>query len=235
MAIFEVCTDSLEGVLAAKDAGAHRVELCANLLEGGVTPSIGVIDLACPVGVPVHVLVRPRAGEFVYSSREWRVMLRDLEAIKGAGASGAVIGALEHDGRIDLERTRELIAASRPMSVTFHRAFDVCRDPIIALEELIELGADRILTSGQAATALEGAAMIRALLEQARGRIAIVAGGGIRAHNVRRVLLETGATEIHFTATEALESGISAPLSFGVHRQTTRAEIERVISSARGE
>jgi copper homeostasis protein len=233
MPIFEVCTDSLEGVIAARDAFAHRVELCSSLLEGGVTPSIGLIELACNVGIPVHVLVRPRAGGFVYSSDEMRVMLRDLGAIQGAGATGAVIGVLEPDGNLDLERTRELIAASRPMSVTFHRAFDVCRDPMGVLEQLIELGADRVLTSGQAATALEGAALIRRLIEHSRDRIVVMAGGGIRAHNLKRVLLETGATELHFTARETLEPSTASPLSFGAHRETARAEIERVISSAR--
>lgn len=231
MPIFEVCTDSLTGVHAARDAGAHRVELCSSLDDGGVTPSIGLVELACEIGIPVHVLVRPRAGSFVYSSHEVQVMLRDLEAIKHAGASGAVIGALEANGNLDLERARELISAARPMSVTFHRAFDVCHDPMGTLEHLIELSVDRVLTSGQAPTALEGAPLIRRLVEQSRSRIVVMAGGGIRAHNVKRVLFETGVTELHFTAREALEPGIGSPLSFGAHRETTRAEIEGVISS----
>jgi copper homeostasis protein len=232
MPIFEVCTDSLAGVHAAQNAGAHRVELCSSLENGGVTPSIGVIELACQVGIPVHVLVRPRAGDFVYSSAEMNVMLRDLAAIKNAGASGSVIGVLERDGRLDLERTRELIAASRPMSVTFHRAFDACHDPAGVLEGLIALGVDRVLTSGQAPTALEGASLIRTLNEQARDRIVVMAGGGIRAHTVNRVLLETGVTEVHFTAREWRESQAPSSLPFGTHRETIQAEIERVISSA---
>jgi copper homeostasis protein len=232
MPIFEVCTDALVGVIAARDADAHRVELCSSLDDGGITPSLGLIELACQVGVPVHVLVRPRAGNFVYSSDEMKVMLRDLEAIKNAGASGAVIGVLERDGSLDLERTRALIAASRPMSVTFHRAFDVCRDPTRVLEQLIALGVDCVLTSGQAPTALEGAAVIKQLNAQARGRIVVMAGGGVRAHTVQRVLLETGVTEIHFTSRESLETQNASPLSFGTYRETTQAEIERVISSA---
>jgi copper homeostasis protein len=231
MPIFEVCTDSLAGVMAARDAGAHRAELCSSVDDGGITPSIGLIELACEVGIPVHVLVRPRAGNFVYSSAEMRVMLRDLEAIKNAGAAGAVIGVLERDGQLDLERTRELIAASRPMSVTFHRAFDVCNDPTGVLEQLIGLGVDRVLTSGQEPTALEGAAVIQKLNHQARGRIVVMAGGGIRAHNVKRVLLETGVTEIHFTARESLAAETSSPPSFGAHRETTQAEIKRLISN----
>jgi copper homeostasis protein len=234
MPIFEVCTDSLTGVIAARDAGAHRVELCSSLDDGGITPSIGLIELSCEVGIPVHVLVRPRAGNFVYSGCEMRVMLHDLEAIKKAGASGTVLGVLEQDENLDLERTRELITASRPMSVTFHRAFDVCNDPAGVLEQLIALGVDRVLTSGQAPTALEGAHVIRRLNEQSRGRIVVMAGGGIRAHNVKRVLLETGVTEVHFTAREAFEQQSESPLSFGTHRETTQVEIERVISSAQG-
>ncbi len=234
MPIFEVCTDSLAGVIAARDAGAHRVEVCSSLDDGGVTPSVGLVELACELGIPVHVLVRPRAGNFVYSSLEMKVMLRDLEMVKNVGASGAVIGVLEPDGNLDLERTRELVAASKPMNVTFHRAFDVCQDPARVLEQLIALGVDRGLTSGQAPTALEGAPVIRALVEQARGRIVVMAGGGIRAHNVKRVLLETGVTEIHFTAREALEAQAESPLSFGAHRETIQTEIERVISSAQG-
>ena len=232
MPIFEVCTDSLAGVIAARDAGAHRVELCANLSEGGVTPSLGLIELACGVGIPVHVLVRPRVGNFVYSNVETEVVLRDMAAIKNAGASGAVLGALEPDGNLDLERTRELIEASRPMSATFHRAFDICRDPMNALEQLIELGVDRLLTSGQKPSALDGAGLIRALVERAGDRIAIVAGGGIRAHNVQRVLLETGVSELHFTAREPFEPRTASAFSFGTHRETARTEIEAVISSA---
>ncbi len=232
MPIFEVCTDSLAGVIAARDAGAHRVELCSSLTDGGVTPSVGLVELACELGIPVHVLVRPRAGNFVYSSLEMKVMLRDLEMVKNVGASGAVIGVLEPDGNLDLERTRELVVALRPMSVTFHRAFDVCNDPAGVLEQLIALRVDRVLTSGQAPTALEGAHLIRNMHEQARGRIIVMAGGGIRAHNVKRVLLETGVTELHFTARESLTE-IASPLSFGTHRETTKPEIERVIFNAR--
>ncbi len=235
MPIFEVCTDSLSGVIAARNAGADRIELCANLSEGGVTPSVGLIELVCGVGIPVHVLVRPRAGDFAYSSAETEVMLRDLEAIKNAGASGAVLGALEPDGNLDLERTRTLIEASRPMSATYHRAFDVCRDPMGALEQLIELGVDRLLTSGQKPSALDGAALIRALVERAGDRIAIVAGGGIRAHNVKRVLLESGVSELHFTAREPFEPQSASAFSFGTHRETTRTEIEAVISSAQAD
>lgn len=232
MPIFEVCTDSLSGVIAARDVGADRVELCANLLEGGVTPSLGLIELACSFGIRVHVLVRPRAGDFVYTRPEIEVMRRDLEAIRRVGASGVVFGALQADGMLDRERVRELVDASRPLSVTFHRAFDACHDPTGMLEQLIDLGVDRVLTSGQKSTALEGAAVIRSLVEQSGGRITILAGGGIRAHNVKRVLLETGANELHFTAREPFEPRGASAFSFGTHRETTRDEIEAVISSA---
>lgn len=200
--LFEICVDSVEGVAAAARAGAHRVELCAALIEGGITPSIGTIEAACRTAtIPVNVIIRPRGGDFLHSEQELAVMERDIAAAKQAGAAGIVFGVLTADGAIDVAATRRLLAAARPLPVTFHRAFDMCADPVAALEVLIGLGVERVLTSGQEPTALEGSALIAALVRQAAGRI-IVMPGVVTARTIGRVLAETGATEVHFAALE---------------------------------
>jgi copper homeostasis protein len=205
--IFEVCVDSIEGAIAAQEAGAQRVELCANLVEGGVTPSLGMIRMTClNVALGVHVLIRPRGGDFYYSALEIEAMRQDIRAARDASADGVVIGLLLPDGSIDEKNTRELVEASRPMSVTFHRAFDMCADPAAALETLIELGVDQVLTSGQAPTAPEGADLIAALVRQAEGRIGIVAGGGINAGNLPALLMRTRVKQVHFSAREEVDS-----------------------------
>jgi len=202
--LIEICVESADGAGRAAEAGADRVELCSGLAEGGVTPSIGAIERAAQQcgETQVFVIVRPRGGDFVYSDAELDVMVRDIAAAKKAGANGIVSGALRPDGRVDLERTRALVEASRPQPFTFHRAFDMCDAPGRALDELVDLGVDRVLTSGQAANVIEGAALIRELIEQAAGRIIVLPGGGVREHNVEQLLRETGAQEIHFRATE---------------------------------
>jgi copper homeostasis protein len=199
--VSEICIDSADGAIAAEQAGADRVELCANLLEGGTTPSLGLMETTIArAKLPVQVMVRPRGGDFLYSHIEIEVMLRDIAAAKAARAGGVVFGCLAADGRIDAKLTEKLIAAARPLSVTFHRAFDVARDPVEALQTLIGLGIDRLLTSGQEPNALEGAPLIRRLIELAAGRLIIMPGGGITARNVARIVRETGASEIHFAA-----------------------------------
>ena len=148
--IFEICVDSIAGVRAAKEAGAHRVELCADLLEGGITPSLGMIRQARTIaGVGLNVMIRPRGGDFLFDDDELAIMRSDIETAKAEGADGVVIGLLTAAGEVDAARTRQLIALARPLSVTFHRAFDMTPDPFRALETLIELGVDRVLTSGQ--------------------------------------------------------------------------------------
>ena len=198
---FEICVDSVEGVVAAARAGAQRVELCAALIEGGITPSLGMIATAAKAAaIKVHVIVRPRGGDFVYSAAELQVMRHDLEAAKPLGVAGFVFGLLLPDGRIDRDGTAALIAAARPAAVTFHRAFDMARDPHEALDALIELGVDRVLTSGQEATALEGSDVIAALVRRAAGRIVVMPGGGVTERTAARVVAETGARELHFAA-----------------------------------
>lgn len=199
--IVEVVVDSVAGAIAAQEGGAHRVELCANLFEGGTTPSYATIELTRRhTTLGVQVMIRPRGGDFLYSDLELEVMLRDIAVAKELGAQGVVFGVLQADSRLDTPRTRRLIEAARPMQVTFHRAFDMVADPHYALDELIQLGVDRLLTSGQEATALEGVDLIRDLIRQANGRLIVMPGGGIHERNVARIVAETGATEVHFSA-----------------------------------
>jgi copper homeostasis protein len=206
--IFEICVDSIAGVIAAREAGAQRVELCASLIEGGITPSLGMIHQARKVeGIGLHVIIRPRGGDFLYSAEEVEVMEADIEAAKAAGADGLVFGMLRPDGTIDAALTERLIARSRPLAVTFHRAFDMTPDPFEALETLIELGVERVLTTGQEASSLEGADTIAALVEAAGDRI-IVMSGGMTPRTAARIVAMTGAREIHFAALSPVGSGM---------------------------
>jgi copper homeostasis protein len=189
--LIEAAVESLDAVLAAVAGGANRLELCTDLAHGGTTPDLSLLPLHLPI--PVFVLVRPRAGDFVYTDGEHHTMLDQIARAKSAGARGIVTGDLS------LHRTRDLIAAARPLAVTFHRAFDVFPDPSDALERLIDLGVERVLTSGGAPTAPEGAEQIRRLVAQAKGRIGILPGGGIDATNVARLVRETGVNEVHFS------------------------------------
>jgi copper homeostasis protein len=205
--ICEICVDSVEGVRAAKAAGATRVELCASLIEGGITPSRGMIRAARRVdGIKLHVIIRARGGDFLFSDDEFAVMAADIETAKAEGADGVVIGQLAADGVIDEARTKVLMALARPMAVTFHRAFDMTPDPFAALETLIGLGVDRVLTSGQEASVLEGLPLITELVKRAGDRIIVMPGGGITARNVERIVSAAKPREIHFAALE-LESG----------------------------
>ena len=189
--LYEICVDSVAGVAAAKAAGADRVELCADLLEGGITPSRGMIRRARAIGgIRLHVIIRPRGGDFLFDDDEFAVMEGDIEAAKAEGADGVVIGLLRADATIDEARTRRLIELARPLSVTFHRAFDMAVDPYAALETLIGLGVDRVLTSGQEESVLEGLPLIRDLIGRAGERIVIMPGGGITMRNVARIVAE---------------------------------------------
>jgi len=197
----EICLDSVESAIIAQVAGADRVELCANLSEGGTTPSIGMIHaVRQSIYIPLHVIIRPRGGDFNYSYIEFEVMKSDIKEIKQAGADGVVLGILNPDGTIDVERTRELVILARPMSVTFHRAFDMAIDPKQALEDIIKTGADRLLTSGQQKSAMEGIELITTLVEQAGNRITIMPGAGVNEGNIADIIKSTRATEIHMTA-----------------------------------
>ncbi len=205
--LVEACVDSVESACAAEAGGAQRIELCENLYEGGTTPSPGLIALARErVRIPVHVLVRPRGGDFIYDGDEVRVMLGDIAFAKEVGVAGIVLGALFPDGAVDDRSTRLLVEAARPLSVTFHRAFDLVRDPFEALDTLMALGVDRVLTSGGAPTAIEGLETLAALAWRSEGRGAIIAAGGITEHNIARVVAEAGVSEVHVRPTKRRDS-----------------------------
>ena len=208
--ILEACVDSIEGALAAEAGGADRIELCAALSEGGLTPSAGTIAVARQrVAIAAHVMIRPRGGDFLYTDAEFASMQRDVEMAKRLGAVGVVLGLLLPDGSIDLARTRQLTEQARPMSVTFHRAFDMTADPKKALTDLIALGVDRVLTSGQAPTAVEGIDLLAKLVKQAGDKIAVMPGGGIDETSLTKILEETGAGEVHVTGTREVDSGMT--------------------------
>lgn len=242
--LLEVCCGDIASVHAAIAGGARRIELCSALSEGGVTPSAGLIARAVGSGIQtVHVLIRPRGGDFLYDEDEISIMETDIRQAVSAGAHGVVIGALTTDGAIDTTACRRLIKAAEGRSVTFHRAFDLCRDPYKALEDIIALGCDRILTSGLAPSALEGAETLRKLNRQADRRIIILAGGGVTPKNAREILSASGVTELHASAKSTVGSGMHFrrdAVSMGVpdrdeySRQVTDAgivaEIIKVIS-----
>ena len=210
MAILEVCCGDFRSVLNAKSAGAPRVELCAALSEGGLTPSWGLLRQAMQVpGIAKHVLIRVREGDFCYSSAEIEIMLADIEQAKQLGADGVVVGALLPNGKIDILNTQRMIEAARPMSVTFHRAFDRSDDLLQNLEILIELGVDRVLTSGGAPTAWEGREMLRKLVNRAAGRIQILVGAGVTAENGVSLLHATAARELHGSLSETVAGGMA--------------------------
>ncbi|GAB4156006.1 MAG: copper homeostasis protein CutC [Planctomycetota bacterium] len=199
--LVEICLESVDCVLAAERAGADRVELCSDLVEGGLTPSLGAVRKARRrSALPIMVMIRPCGGDFLYSDAEFAVMLEDIRAVREASADGVVFGVLTEDGELDRERTRELIEEARPLAVTFHRAFDMTRDSFGSLEHLVELGVDRVLTSGRADSAALGAGVLRALVRAAGDRIVAMPGGGIDARNIAAIRRETGARELHFAA-----------------------------------
>lgn len=199
--ICEICCGDSESLYAAAVGGARRIELCSALAEGGATPSIGLIRQAVALGIAeVNVLIRPRKGDFLYTQPEIELMIDDIRAAVAAGATGVVIGALTADGNIDQPSTRSMIQAAQGRNITFHRAFDLCKDPYEALETVIALGCTSLLTSGQAASAMEGAQLIAQLVEQAGNRITVMAGAGVRPSNVAALIAATDVKAVHGTA-----------------------------------
>lgn len=200
--LLEACCDSILSARDAQDLGAGRVELCG-AGTGGTTPSLGLIARCRDeLYVPLHVMIRPHVNGFVYSTDDFDVMKSDIIAARALGVDGIVVGILHSDDTIDVERMAELVRLSRPLKVTFHRAFDRTPDAGEALDLLLALGVDYVLTAGQAATALDGAAQLQALQLQAGNRLTILAGGGVRAHNVRDVVARSGVREVHANATD---------------------------------
>lgn len=207
--LLEICAGSVTSCLAAQEGGAGRVEFCDNLLEGGTTPSYGAIASARDkLSIRLNVIIRPRGGDFLYSDVEFEVMERDVVACKRLGVDGVVIGLLTADGDIDLPRTKRLVELAAPMPITFHRAFDVARDPFKALEDIIASGCTRLLTSGQEANALEGASLISKLREAAGERLTLMPGAGVRLNNIAQLIAETGCVEYHTSGRAPFASGM---------------------------
>jgi copper homeostasis protein len=205
----EIVVYNIESAMKAQEGGADRIELCENPGEGGTTPSYGTIELVRQnLSIDVFVMIRPRGGDFHYSNYEFHAMKRDISQSQKLSVDGVVFGMLNANGTIDKKRCKELIERARPLKVTCHRAFDMARDPFEALEDCIEVGFDRMLTSGGQLQALQGVGLIAQLIEKANGRIAIMPGSGINENTVTEIVTKTGANEIHFSAMGSRESAM---------------------------
>ena len=229
--ILEIAANSVASALAAQQGGAGRVELCTALELGGLTPSYAQIAMAREkLTIPLYVLIRPRAGDFLYNDLEFETMLRDIEACAKAGCDGVVLGVLDADGRVDRPRCRSLISAAGNMGVTFHRAFDLARDPLTALEDVIALGCGRVLTSGAQASAIEGAELIRQLVELAAGRIVVMPGAGVVAGNLDKLRELTCAREFHASAKQQYPSNMQwqRPLVTDMQGGELRSDVEQI-------
>lgn len=216
--ILEICVDSVESAIAADRGGADRIELCSSLSEGGLTPSAGLIStVRSRVSLGLFVMIRPRAGDFCYSADEFEVMKADIARAIDLGADGVVFGILKPDGAVDIERSKELVEFARPLGVTFHRAFDMSRDLEQSLEEVVQAGADRVLTSGGEQNVELGKKAIAQLCARAGDRIVVMAGSGVNEKNVRQLVMETGVREIHASLRSQIASAMeyrNARISF---------------------
>lgn len=207
--LLECATDSVESALAAAKGGADRLELCANLIIGGTTPTLALYDeVRSHSDIPLFILIRPRFGDFLYSDYEANVICREIEMFQKAGAEGVVVGSLNKDGSLNMEQMKRFIECAKDMSVTLHRAFDMCADPFVTLEQAKELGVNTILTSGQAPSSLEGIGLYEKLLEKANGEISILAGGGIKASSIEKLLQQTSLTAFHMSGKIVVESSM---------------------------
>ena len=205
--LLEICADSVESAVAAEKGGARRIELGSNLLEGGITPSAGLIStVRSRVSIPLYVMIRPRGGDFCYTADEFETMEQDAVTSKQLGADGIVFGILKEAGRVDIARTRHLVEVARPLKTTFHRAFDMSQDLANSLEEIIDAGADRVLTSGGEQNVEDGITAVVRLVQAANHRIRVMAGGGITESNVHRIIAKTGVREIHASVREPVSS-----------------------------
>ena len=231
MALLEVAANSVGSATAAQAGGAGRVELCASLDEGGVTPSHGTIVLArSALAIPLYVLIRPRAGDFVYDAAELAAMERDIVHCRSLGCDGVVVGALTPDGAVDRDACARLIAAASGMGVTFHRAFDLVADQLATLPALIELGVERVLTSGGMTSAVAGAARLAALVAMAGARITVMPGAGIEPGNIAALRDATGAREFHASAKRRLPSAMRHPVAdaLGMSAGETRSDVDTI-------
>lgn len=205
----EVCVDSVESAVIAQEAGADCLEVCANLLIGGTTPGVSQFrQIRERCRIPLHVLIRPRFGDFLYTDEEFQMLEEDICMFRELGAEGVVVGCLKPEGDLDTDRMRRLKACAGPLRMTLHRAFDVCRDPYQTLEEAVSLGIDTILTSGQAPVCMEGKEVLRKLLAQAKGRIEILLGSGVNDGVIRSMTEELHASSFHMSGKKTLDSGM---------------------------
>ena len=206
----EICVDSVESAIAAEQGGAQRIELCSALREGGITPSAGLVRaVRARVGLDVYVMIRPRSGDFVYSDEEFGVMRDDIALAAEFGANGVVLGVLTAEGDVDVARTRELVELAGPMKVTFHRAIDMSRDLMVAVNDVVESGVDRVLTSGGASSAMHGLDQIAAMVDVSAGRVEVMVGGGVRPDNVQQIARATRADAFH----SALRTAVPSPMT----------------------
>ncbi|MDR1555978.1 MAG: copper homeostasis protein CutC [Tannerellaceae bacterium] len=232
--ILEICANSAQSCVEAEAGGAARVELCAAIPEGGTTPSYGEIRTAQALtsSIDINIIIRPRGGDFLYTGAEVQSMLYDIGMAKELGVHGVVFGCLTKEGDVDVNLLNRLIAAAAPLSVTFHRAFDVCRDPYTALEQLIDCGCDRLLTSGQQPDAVRGIPLIAGLVERAAGRIIIMPGCGVRPENIAQIESRTGAREFHTSARSLVYSAMeyrneNVPMGNPFIKESEREETDR--------
>lgn len=203
----EICAFNIGSCITAQQSGAHRIELCDNPSEGGTTPSYGLIQSAIEkLHIDIYPIIRPRGGDFFYNDDEYSVMKKDIRSCKDLGCNGVVIGMLNIDGCVDKRRLSALVELAYPMGVTFHRAFDRAVNAFQALEDIIDIGCERILTSGQRPTVMEGVQLIKELVERADERIFIMPGSGLRSNNIKELALQTGAVEFHTTAKKIVDS-----------------------------
>jgi copper homeostasis protein len=210
--LIEVCVDSVASAVAAQQGGAQRIELCSDLIEGGITPSAGLIEVVrAHISIGLQVIIRPRGGDFCYTAEEVEIMRRDIAVAKDLGADGVVLGMLDAEGHVDVHGTRELVELARPLNVTFHRAFDMSADLFRAFEDVCATGADRLLTSGET---------IARLAKAARGRIILMAGGGIGHHDAAAIIKRTGVREIHV--------GLSTPVPSPMRYRNLRLSMGKV-------
>jgi copper homeostasis protein len=246
--LIEVCVEGVDGLVAAQRAGADRVELCASLLEGGLTPSFGTVRQALRAAtIPFHVIVRPRGGDFLYSEHEVASMLEDIGTLRELSVAGVVVGALTADGEIDEGIMTAFVAAAGPLSVTCHRAFDMTRDPLAALEALVRCGVDRVLTSGQRDTAVGGLPVLKSVVAAAGHRIKVMVCGALDPTSIALVRRDSGAHELHFSALQAVRGGmrfLNPAVAMGSDRDASReylvtvtdeAAVSATIAAARGE
>lgn len=231
----EICCFNLESAIIAAESGADRIELCADPASGGTTPATGLIKtVRKKIGIELYPIIRSRGGDFLFSEEEFEMMLYEVEVCKSAGCEGIVIGLLLPDGQVDKSKVAKLIEKAYPLGVCFHRAFDWTRNPFEALEDIIDMGCERILTSGQRPTAIEGTQLIKDLIQQADGRIEIMPGSGIRAENIREIKDKTGAKQFHSSARILKKSAMTFAQPFMNEDQSTvtadKGEITQMIA-----